>query len=59
MKSIRLLRLPEVMERVGLSRSTIYDRMERGTFPKSHKISTRAVGWNEYEVNEWCLEVVK
>ena len=59
MKSIRLLRLPEVMERVGLSRSTIYDRMERGTFPKSHKWGPRIVVWNEDEIDEVCLEVVK
>ena len=52
MQSIRFLRLPEVINKVGLCRSTIYDRMERGTFPKSHKVGPRIVVWNEYEVDK-------
>ena len=41
----RLLRLPEVVEITGLSRSTI-DRLTRaGLFPQSRQIAPRAVGW--------------
>ncbi len=50
--SERLLRLPEVMTRVGVRRSTLYREMERGTFPRPRKIG-RASVWPESEVEAW------
>lgn len=50
-----ILRLPEVMKRTGLSRSTIYVYIEKGLFPKPIKIGLRAVGWYASEVNQWIL----
>ena len=58
-KNLRFLRLPAVIEKVGLGRSTIYKRMQEGTFPKCQKNGPRIVVWNEYELDQWCLEVVK
>ena len=52
----RFLRLPEVMARTGLSRSTIYVRLEQGRFPKPVSLGGRAVGWIEAEVDEWMRE---
>ena len=52
----RFLRLPEVMARTGLSRSTIYVRLEQGCFPRPVSLGSRAVGWVEAEVNEWMRE---
>ena len=49
----RILRLNAVLDRTGLSRSTLYRKMERGTFPKNLKISTRCAGWRESAVNAW------
>lgn len=49
----RILRLPEVMTRTGLSRSTIYLRISQGNFPKPVNLGTRAVGWIEEEIQEW------
>jgi prophage regulatory protein len=49
----RFLRLPEVMARTGLSRSTIYVRLEQGRFPRPVSLGGRAVGWIEAEVDEW------
>ena len=52
----RILRLPEVLERTGLSRSTLFRRMRAGEFPQSVKLggaSSRAVGWFEDEVDAW------
>ena len=46
----RLLRLPEVLARTGLSRSRLYADL---TFPKSVKIGDRAVAWVEDEVQAW------
>ena len=48
-----LYRLPEVMARTGLSRSTIYAMMEQGKFPKPVKLNQRANGWVSAEIACW------
>ena len=48
-----MLRLPTVKARTGLSRSTIYLRIARGTFPAPVSLGGRAVGWIEAEVTAW------
>ena len=53
---VRFLRLPEVQRRTGLSRSTIYVRLEQGLFPRPVSLGARAVGWIESEVDEWIRE---
>ena len=53
---VRFLRLPEVLARTGLSRSTIYVRLDQGRFPQPVSLGARAVGWIEAEVNEWMRE---
>ena len=53
---VRFLRLPEVQRRTGLSRSTIYVRLERGLFPRPVSLGGRAVGWIESEVDEWIRQ---
>ena len=53
---VRFLRLPEVLARTGLSRSTIYVRLEQGRFPRPVSLGGRAVGWIEAEVDEWMRE---
>jgi prophage regulatory protein len=50
---IRILRLPEVMKRVGLKHSAIYDYMSQGSFPKQIRLGGNAVGWLEHEIEEW------
>jgi prophage regulatory protein len=50
---MKLLRRQLVQELTGLSRTAIYDGMARGTFPSAVKLSARAVGWLESEVNAW------
>lgn len=49
----RLLRLPAVIDRVGLHRATIYRKVESGEFPKPIHISQNAVGWIEAEIDAW------
>lgn len=49
----RILRIKNVMERTGLSRSTLYRKIENGTFPKQVKISERCAGWRESSVKSW------
>ncbi len=49
----RILRLPLVRERTGLSRSSIYLRISQGRFPRPVSLGKRAVGWLESEITEW------
>lgn len=55
----RVLRLKHVQERVGLGRSTIYDRMNPkstrydSTFPRPIKLGIAAIGWIEAEIDVW------
>lgn len=49
----RILRLKAVLNRTGLSRSTLYHKVQDGTFPKQIPISTRCAGWRESAINDW------
>jgi len=55
----RIIRLKPLIARIGLSRSTIYDRMNRlsprydPTFPRSVKLGPGAVGWIESQITAW------
>lgn len=49
----RILRLGAVLDRTGLCRSTLYRKMDAGTFPKNVQISARCVGWRESAVEAW------
>lgn len=48
-----ILKLHEVTSRTGKSRSSIYESIAEGDFPKPVKIGERAVGWVEAEVDAW------
>ena len=47
------LRLPQVLDYVGVSKPTIYRWIKENTFPKPIKLSTRMVVWKKAEVQEW------
>ncbi|MDC7693471.1 AlpA family transcriptional regulator [Asticcacaulis sp. DXS10W] len=49
----RIVRLPEVKALTGLSRSTVYERIREGQFPKPVGLGGRNVGWVEGEVTAW------
>lgn len=54
-----LLRLPRVLERVPYSRSTLYQMIADGRFPKPVKIggqASRAVFWDAAEIERWIAE---
>jgi prophage regulatory protein len=51
--SIRILRLPDVIRRAGMSCSAIYAHEKNGTFVKRVRLSARSVGWIEAEVEAW------
>jgi prophage regulatory protein len=66
---IRIIRLNEVKNRTGYGRTSIYRKMEEGTFPKSLKLGgplkdknifdSSAVGWLEHEVDQWVQSIIE
>ncbi len=52
----RVLRLPEVISKVGLSRATIYRLQEAGEFPSSIRLGRSAVAWVETEIDGWIAD---
>lgn len=52
----RFLRLADVMERTGLSRSFIYLSISQGTFPPNVNLGPRCVGWLESEIDAWMQD---
>lgn len=53
---VRVVRLPRVCELTGLSRSMIYELEASERFPRRVKLSERAVGWVESEVQKWISD---
>lgn len=49
----RILRIKAVFALSGLTRSTLYRKMDAGTFPASTQISTRCIGWRESAITCW------
>ena len=49
----RVLRRPEVEERVGLARSTLYKLIGLGQFPEPIRLGTNSVGWLEEDIENW------
>jgi prophage regulatory protein len=50
---LKLLRLPEVKLRVGLSRSTIYAKIAINEFPAPISLGARSVAWLSSEIQNW------
>lgn len=49
----KILRLEDVKARTGLSRSTIYLNIHKGTFPQHINLGSRCVGWLESDIDTW------
>ncbi len=54
-----ILRRPQVEQRTGLSRSTLYQYIKDGDFPKPVRLGLRAVGWLESDISDWIAARVK
>lgn len=55
----RILRLPEVSARTGISKTQIYARMSAGTFPKQIAIGPRSIGWAESAINQFIEDCTR
>ena len=50
------LRRPAVESLTGLSRSTIYDLIAKGSFPRPVRLTAKAVGWPESAIANWLAQ---
>ncbi len=61
-RATRIIRIAELSEILGLSRSTIYNKLKRNSryfdesFPQPVKLGLAAVGWLEVEAQDWILQ---
>lgn len=61
-RNMRILRIRAVMDKIGVSRSTIYDWLNPNskrydlTFPKQRKLGKQSIGWMEADIDEWLLQ---
>jgi len=53
LEDMAILRLPDVRQLTGLKRSTIYERMTNGSFPRAVSLGTRAIGWRRGDIRAW------
>ena len=53
-----ILRRGQVEREVGLKRSTIYQRMQEGTFPRPIRLGERAVGWRASDIERFLEDPV-
>ena len=49
----KILRMPDLVLRTGLSRTTIYRKIKEGTFPAQLRISDHCCGWRESSLERW------
>ena len=55
-----ILRIKEVLSKVGLSRATIWRRVKAGDFPAPLRLggpNTRAVGWDSAAIDQWIASL--
>jgi prophage regulatory protein len=53
----RLVKLSEVMRRVGLGKTMIYRLIKENRFPRPYKLSAFAARWSEQEIVSWIADV--
>lgn len=56
MTTIRIIKVPEVLERCAMSRASLYRMLQRNEFPRQVRIGIRSVGFYEHEVNQWLAD---
>ncbi|MDQ7049373.1 MAG: AlpA family transcriptional regulator [Enterobacterales bacterium] len=55
----KILRLPQVSQKTGLSKSSIYAFVTVGKFPRPISLGQRAIGWQESKVDEWIEQRIE
>jgi len=52
----RILPLAATCKKVNKSRSSVYQGIKDGTFPRPIKLGLRSVGWIEGELGDWMRQ---
>ncbi|MFM0321176.1 helix-turn-helix transcriptional regulator [Caballeronia glebae] len=55
----KILRIAAVMDRTGLAKPTIYQKIARAEFPASIRLGPRAAGWLEHEIEAWIADRIR
>lgn len=53
---MRLIKLPEVMDKTGLGKTTVYKLLKENAFPVPVTLIGKSKAWVDYEVEEWIEE---
>ena len=53
----RILRVREVVDLVGMHRSTLYKMMGRGEFPRPLRIGPNSRGWRQSDIDAWLANL--
>ena len=53
----RTIRLPEVKQTTGLSKTEIYRRIANNAFPKQIRLSQRVAVWRMSDIQNWLREL--
>lgn len=54
----RVIRMPEVLRRIGVSRSDVYSKIRAGDFPRQIKLGARAVGFLESDIEAYLQTLI-
>jgi len=55
----KILKLANVIEITGKCRSSVYQQISEGTFPKQINLGPKSVGWIHAEIQEWIESRIK
>lgn len=55
----RFLRLKEVLDICGKSRSSIYEAIRRGEFPRPVKLGENSSAWIDTEIDAWMRDCIR
>ncbi|ABK88926.1 AlpA family transcriptional regulator [Francisella tularensis subsp. novicida] len=56
---MKILRLKQVVEMTGTSKTTIYRWINANQFPKPINLSHASVGWLEADINDWIQSKIQ
>ena len=57
-KTLKLIRLSEVIRKTGFGKTWIYKLISAGKFPKQIKIGVRSIAFIESEIDEWIYKII-
>jgi len=55
----RLMRLPSVLERLGISKTEFYRRVKQGAAPSAVRLGANSVAWLESDIEQYIDKLVK